>query len=363
MDDKQHRAIQEALMSKEVQKPSFYFSTGSTIFDLVVGGGETDGYGLGYEAGTIVRDWGNTSSSKTFKLSECIAANHYKYKDNFKWIYDDTEFGNKFNSQALYGFDIIPPDPAKQTHSRTVEDMFNNVYSFLDSLKGDDIGIYGVDSLDGLSSAEMEERKDERRKAFAKGKEFNDGTYGGGAPKFLSQEFFRGLASDLTKKNALLYIISQERDNLNAGMYGKKIRLAGGKAITFHETVRIYSKAKQIMEDKNIPIGVVVEILAEKVRHPHPLRSCILPIYFEYGIDGIAANIDFLYSLRTPTTGELKAKAADNLTWDDEEFTRDDLVKHIEKNKLQNELAKRTIAKWDADYDAVKLNRATKYGM
>ena len=361
MDDKQHRAIQEALMSKEVQKPSFYFTTGATIFDLVVGGGETDGYGLGYEAGTIVRDWGNTSASKTFKLSECIAANHYKYKDNFKWVYDDTEFGNKFNSKALYGFDIIPPDPTKQIHSRTVEDMFNNVYSFLDSLKGDDVGIYGVDSLDGLSSAEMEERKEARRKAFEKGKEFDEGTYGGGSAKFLSQEFFRGLASDLTKKNALLYIISQERDNMNAGMYAKKNRLAGGRAITFHETVRIYSKAKQVMEDKNIPIGVVVEVLAEKVRHPHPMRSCILPIYFEYGIDGIAANIDFLYSLRTPTTGELKAKAADNLTWDEQEFTRDDLIKYVEKNKLQSELVKRTIAKWDADYDAVKLHRADKY--
>lgn len=363
MDDKQHKQIQEALMAKEVKEPSFYFTTGATIFDLVVGGGETDGYGLGYEAGTIVRDWGNTSSSKTFKLCEVIAANHYKYKDKFKWVYDDTEFGNKFNSKSLYGFDIIPEDPTKQTHSRTVEDMFNNVYTFLDSLKGDDVGIYGVDSLDGLSSAEMEERKDERRKAFAKGKEFNDGTYGGGSAKFLSQEFFRGLASDLTKKNALLYIISQERDNMNAGLYQSKIRLAGGKAITFHETARVYSKAKQVMEDKGIPIGVVVEVKAEKVRHPHPMRSCILPIYFEYGIDGIAANIDFIYGLRTPANGELKVKLSEALDWDGQTFTRDDLIKHIEKNKLQAELAKRTIAKWDADYAAVKLNRATKYGM
>lgn len=362
MTDMQHRQIQEALMAKEVIQPSFYFTTGATIFDLVVGGGETDGYGLGYEAGTIVRDWGNTSSSKTFKLCEVIAANHYKYKDKFKWVYDDTEFGNKFNSKALYGFDIIPEDPTKQTHSRTVEDMFNNLYTFMDSLKGDDVGIYGVDSLDGLSSAEMEERKDERRKAFAKGKEFNAGTFGGGSAKFLSQEFFRGLASDLTKKNALLYIISQERDNMNAGLYQSKIRLAGGKAITFHETARIYSKAKQVMEDKGIPIGVIVEVKAEKVRHPHPMRSCILPIYFEYGIDGIAANIDFIYSLRTPTNGELKARLAEALDWDGQTFTRDDLIKHIEKNKLQAELAKRTIAKWDADYDAVKLHRADKYG-
>ncbi len=44
---------------KEKKKDSFYFTTGNTLLDLVVGGGENIGFGMGYQAGTIVRDWGN----------------------------------------------------------------------------------------------------------------------------------------------------------------------------------------------------------------------------------------------------------------------------------------------------------------
>ena len=63
--------------------------------------------------------------------------------------------------------------------------------------------------------------------------------------KFLSQEFFRGLTKKLSDKNALLYIISQERDNVGAGIYGKKNRTSGGRALGFYETVKITSKLKR----------------------------------------------------------------------------------------------------------------------
>ena len=33
-----------------------YFTTGHTLLDLVVGGGEGLGYGMGYASGTILRD-------------------------------------------------------------------------------------------------------------------------------------------------------------------------------------------------------------------------------------------------------------------------------------------------------------------
>jgi len=364
MKDEMLKSMEKAMTEdKEKKKDSFYFSTGNTLLDLVVGGGEHIGYGMGYQAGTIVRDWGNTSSSKTFKLCEAISANYHKYKDRFKWVYDDTEFGNKFDSQKLYGFDIIPTDPEKQTHSLTVEEWANKVYEFLDSLKGDDIGFYGLDSLDGLSSEDMEERKEERYKAFKKGKEFNAGTYGMQQAKFLSQEFFRGLASDLTKKNALLYVISQERDNVGATMYQPKNKLGGGRAITFYETCRILSKKKQLIEQDDLATGVVIETIAEKTRHSRPFRRCMMPIYFEYGIDDIGSNVDFLFDLRTPT-GELIVKKAKEIKWKEDSDTvypREEIIQYIEQEHLQKELKQRVIDKWEAREEAIRIHRADKY--
>ena len=51
-------------------------------------------------------DWGDSSSSKSFKICQMIAANKKKYKDKFKYCYLDIEHGNNINTKKLYGFDI-----------------------------------------------------------------------------------------------------------------------------------------------------------------------------------------------------------------------------------------------------------------
>lgn len=342
-----------------VDKGVFYFTTGCTLLDLVVGGGEKIGFGMGYEAGTIARDWGDSSSSKSFKACELIAANYYKYKDKFRWVYDDCESGFKFDTKSLYGFEIMPEDVNKRFHSKTVEDWYCNLRVFLKSLKDDEIGIYVLDSLDGLGSRELQERGDERLKKFEQGKEFDQGSYSMGSAKFLSQEFFRTLSNDLQSKKCLLYVISQERDNVGGGLYAPKSRASGGRAIRFFETVRIHTKARKKIEKSDLPIGVVIEVEAEKVRNPRPFRRCTVPLFFQYGLDNIGANIDYLYDLRGDS-GEL-LKKADGIKWDDEELSRDNLIKYIETNHLQAELEKRVIDKWEAIEDSIKVERASKY--
>jgi len=351
------------LAKKEMteEKKTVYFSSNSTLLDLVVGCGEKAGFGMGYPAGTVVRDWGGSSSTKSFKATELIAANYHKYKDKFKWRYCDPEHGNTIDTQNMYGFNMFPPMAKGQIEVLTAEQWDYDVNQFLDSLADDECGIYVLDSLDSLSSKEMEDRKDERHEAYAKGKEFDDGTYGGGQAKFLSQEFFRGLTAKLEKKNALLYIISQERDNLNAGMYAKKNRLGGGRAISFYETVRIYSKLKAKDEVKGRATGVLIDVTAEKVRHPRPFRSCFVTIHFTYGMDSVSDEIDFLYDLRSDKTGEL-LKKAESIVWDGlEPMTKEALITYIAENRLRKELKKRVIDKWDAIEDSIVVKRPPKF--
>ena len=83
MTDEQLKAIrrnQLAKKEKEVEKKPLYFTTGHTLLDLVVGAGEHAGYGMGYPQGVIARDHGDSSSSKSYKATELIAANYHKYK-------------------------------------------------------------------------------------------------------------------------------------------------------------------------------------------------------------------------------------------------------------------------------------------
>ena len=349
----------------EVPKRGLYFSTGSTLLDLVVGGGEKAGYGMGYEAGTIVRDWGSSSATKTFKACEMISANYYKYKDKLKWRYADVEGGNTIDSVSLYGFEIIPTSRKHRGDMpTTVEEWEYDVHKFLDSLQEDECGIYVLDSLDSLSSKELEDRKESRHNAFDKGKVFDEGSYNMAAAKFLSQEMFRGLSAKLAEKNALLYVISQERDNANAGLYGKKNRLGGGRAIGFYETARIYSKLKEKEEKKGRAVGVLIEVTAEKVRHPRPFRACMIPIRFDYGMDDIGANIDFLFDLRSDKTGEL-LKSAKSVEWEEgvDPMSRDELITYVEQNKLKKVLKQRVIDKWESIEDEIKSERTGKYGV
>lgn len=354
-----------AKASKEaVPKRGMYFTTGSTLLDLVVGGGEKAGYGMGWEAGCIVRDAGGSSSTKTFKAVEMIAANYYKYKDKLKWRYADIEFGNTIDTMTLYGVDIIPTNKRyREDMPTTVEEWEYDVHRFLDSLAPDECGIYVLDSLDALSSQELEDRKEERHKAYEKDKEFDKGSFMGGSAKFLSQEMFRGLSAKLAEKNALLYIISQERDNMNAGMYGKKTRIGGGRAIGFYETARIYSKARGKEEVKGRAVSVLIDVTAEKVRHPRPFRSCFVPINFTYGIDDIGANIDFLFDLRSNDTGEL-LKRANAIEWEEgmEPMSRADLIKYIEEKRLKKVLRQRVIDKWEDIEASIAVNRSAKFG-
>ena len=403
------------MAKKEVEhKQKLYLSTGVDVLDLIVGGGETAGWGLGYMVGNVVRDWGDSSSSKSFKACQMIAANHYKYKDKFKWCYQDIERGNNINTEKLYGFDIMAGSWKGPREVKTVQDWFYDVTKFMDSMKEDELGVYILDSLDALSDEATEDRKEERLKALDKNKTLEKGSYDMDDKKFLSREMFRGLQAECEKHKVLLYVISQARENIGAGTFGTKLRVNGGGALKFAESVRIQSKAGAKDEVNGVPISVQVNIIAEKMRHDKPFRSCQIPVVFDYGLDNIGASVDYLYSLRNDY-GELLARAnaiawgggaevteesienflVENCAFElcrdslkkkmsnikniikwiqanetfaekyKEKFgstmTRDELIAYIEANGLQKELKRRVVEHWDNFEDSIASKRTRQF--
>lgn len=296
---------------KELKEIEGYAPTGCLLLDLVVGGGE----GLGFPYGRMVNIIGDSSSGKTFLAWETLAANFYKYKDKLKWNYDDSETGNTFNTKELYGVDLLNHERHFGVSSDLVEEMDGNTSLFLDEIKSvNQKGIYVVDSLDGLSDSDKEAQEKQFKTMATTGKaKDGSGSYNTGTASHLSKQYFRTKAGKLDKKNVLLLIISQVRENLNAGLFGKKHYRAGGKAMDFyaHTCLWLYNVKKIKRADR--VVGVLVRAKAEKSKTPRPYRECTFSIYFDYGVDDIGTSIDYLFDLRGKD-GEL-LKASHDIAW------------------------------------------------
>lgn len=396
-----------------------YAPTGCLLLDLAVGGGE----GLGFPYGWMVNVVGDKSAGKTFLAWEIMAANFYKYKKHFKWNYDAAEAGNSFQTEKLYGVDLIEHERHFNRTSDLVEEMDGNTSLFLDQIRTlKQRGIYCVDSLDGLSDKAKESINDELKKEAAGGKAKEGGSYNVGTASHLSKQYFRTKAGKIAQKKALLLIISQVRENLNAGQFGKKVYRAGGKAMDFyaHTCLWLYGVTKIEREGK--VVGAVVRAKTEKSKTPRPYRECNFTVYFDYGVDNIGSCIDYLYDLRgkdgkltkkansIPWGGdgeprtfkgttkwlkeeepelytslkELKkedtGKANLSESWLQEQeetnkeykekllakfgetVTRDELIEIIEESDKQYKLLeKRVIFKWEAEEIAARSNRKRKY--
>lgn len=393
-------------------KETIYFRTGCEVLDKLLGGNK-DVFGV--PAGKFINIVGDKSAGKTFLSNEFIAWAKYNLGKKFKWCYDDCESGYSFNTEELYGFEIMPATIEDRVHSENVEDAFCNINNFTESLKKDEFGIYVLDSLDGLTSYEQDERAEERLKAFADGKQLTKGTYGMGKQKYLSQEFFPQLCSIIEKKNVLVIIISQIRENVDMFSFEKFSR-SGGKAMDFYaHTVLWLATVKKILK-KETPVGIVVKAKTTKSKTPRPFRECFFSFLYDYGLDSIGTNVDYLFDLRTDK-GELNKKAA-AIQWNGnngfdkkqlkeflteyellekfedskyadadgtdadnmfafiqskkdykakfqekfgETMSRDEVIAWVEENGMEQELEERVNAKWEDFEDSIKSNRKKKY--
>jgi len=395
-------------------KETIYFRTGCMPLDKVLGGKKGV---LGVPAGKFINIVGDKSAGKTFLSNEFIAFSHYAFEKKFKWAYDDCESGYSFDTESMYGFEIMPQVKEERFHSENVEECYCNISKFANELGKDECGIYVVDSLDGLTSYEDDERADERKKQFEEGKgaKLKTGTYAMNKQKYLSKEFFPQLCSEIEKKNVLVIIISQIREKIDVTSFEKYSR-SGGKAMDFYAHSVLWLATCKKIEKKDTPVGVVVKAKTTKSKTPRPYRECFFSFLYDYGLDSIGTSVDYLFDLRTDK-GEL-TKKANAIKWDgdnnltkkdlkefleeyelsekfenskyadmdgtdadnmfafiqskkeykakfNEKFgdtmTRDEVIAYIEGNNLEQELDERVDTKWEDFEDSIRSNRKKKY--
>jgi recombination protein RecA len=332
------------------------FRTGCLLLDLVVGGGPGR---LGFPSGKVVNVVGDKSTGKTFLAVEIVACNFYRYGESkFRWNLDDAENGYTFDTKELYGVEVSSEKDTMR--SKLVEEFDVNVSRFLKRLKAGERGIYVLDSLDGISNAELLERSEARLKAAESGKEDKEkGTYGVKTPKFLSQEFFKTQTGKFAEKDAMLLILSQTRDNIDPFSF-KKYTRSGGRALDFYAHTVIYLAVVTKIKVKDRVVGIVVKAKTEKSKTKRPFRECTFLVYFDYGIDDIGTSLDFLFDLRGKD-GKL-VKAAEKIEWDGKEYRRQALILEIENSKAYKQaLDRQVIERWEELENAVASNRRPKY--
>lgn len=324
----------------ETEMPRMHM--GCDLLDLLVGGAKGV---MGLPFGVIVNLIGDKSAGKTFVKNEILADNYYRYPGRFHWFSDDCESGDTFDTTALYGVNLRPVDKdgnfkigsKKLDDSKSVEEMDAHVSIFLTHMNDQDkgaLGVYALDSLDGLTDATKQDMEVKRMNQLKAGKDVKDeGSYGMQIPKFLSQHFFRNKHHELEAMNTSLVIVSQIRDKIDAMGYGPKWEVSCGKALEFYCHTRIFLTTIRKIERDGRIVGAYVSAKTIKSKTPRPFREVRYIVYFDYGIDNIGSNLDFLYDLREKD-GKLK-EDAQAIKWEGgADVSKDNMIKWLNENEL-----------------------------
>lgn len=398
--------------------------TGCDLLDLLIGG-DKGVYGMPF--GYILNVAGDKSSGKSFIKNEIIAANYWALKDGLQWFSDDCESGDTFDTQRLYGVTVHPENQRigtkVQEDSATLEEMDAKVSLFRQGIAPGQYGIYAVDSLNGLSDASMEAMAANRLKQLKEGDEVVDpGSYGTQAAAFLSQKFFKPQHKKLKDARVSLILITQIREKTDAKPYGQKYVTSIGKALEFYCHTRVFLRTVCQIKKGDRVIGAYVEATTNKSKTPRPYRKVYYTVYFDYGLDNIGSNLDYLFDLRDekgklrqqpcsaiPWSADSRSKNLENLKawleangWEKEckdakkaagsgtnlsiqwildwaaqdparqesldrefgqEYTRDQLIEMCDSDPaMAAELTRRVRERWEAEEEAVATHRPAKYG-
>jgi recombination protein RecA len=256
--------------SKQLQ----FISSGCSVLDCVLGGG--------YALGRICNIIGDKSTGKTLLGIEACNNFAVTYPKGHIW-YNEVEAAFDTDYAAALGLPIARVE--FQENQATVEDYFKNLDKCIEvAKKSGEPGLYILDSMDALSDAAEIER------------EIDAGSYGAGKARKLS-EVFRRQVLKLKNQRIAVLIISQVRDNIGA-MFGEKYKRSGGKALDFYASQCLWlaqtGQIKRTIDSVERTIGVSVKANCKKNKIGLPFRECELEIRFGFGIDDVAANINYL---------------------------------------------------------------------
>jgi recombination protein RecA len=256
---------------------SEWVSTGCLALDAIMGGG--------LPVGRLVEIFGDPSTGKSLIASQVAAI---AQQMDATVLYIDTETAVSKDMMAEVGVDVskllyASPD--------TVEEVFTIIHETIDSKTEIDPDGLLVIIWDSISATSIQQEMEA---------EYGKATMGRHAG--LISQGLRKITRKIAKSSVVFLTINQVREKIGV-MFGDNTATFGGKAVSFHSSIRIHlhMSGKIKDSDKHI-IGINVRAVVEKNKLAVPYREAILPIYFGNGIDDGEASFDMLKETGIITT-------------------------------------------------------------
>lgn len=297
-------------------------STGSTLLDLAISGGRFERGGI--PGGILVEVFGPSSSGKTVLLCEIAGA---VQRQGGRVMFKDPEA--RLNKRFARLFDLEVDEVDYETPD-TVPEVFEPIRKW--NPKPNDGTVHGVfaDSLAALTT-EME-MEDQDKMGMRRAKEFS--------------EQCRLTCRILAEDNLLMVCSNQVRQNLDAGPYGQKYTTPGGVSIGFYSSLRLrFSSPRKIKKKKTLSgkehtrvIGVETDVEVFKSTVWEPYRIAPIYILFQYGIDDIRANLQWL---KTNTSSKVYMVGETRIS-----NSLDESIEIVEQDGLVDALKQEVVELW-----------------
>jgi len=248
---------------------SEWMSTGCLALDAIMGGG--------LPVGRLVEIFGDPSTGKSLIASQVVAL---AQASGATGEYVDTETAVSKDMMEEVGVDTskllyASPD--------TVEEVFTIIDETIESKMKIDQDSLLVVVWDSISATSIKQEMEA---------DYGKPTMGTHA-RLISQGL-RKITRKIAKSNVCFLALNQTREKLGI-MFGDNTATFGGKAVSFHASIRVHLHMKDKIRDKDKHIiGINVRAVVEKNKLAMPYREAILPIYFGHGIDDDKATLLFL---------------------------------------------------------------------
>ena len=316
-----------------------FISSGGTLLNLAL----TNTTDNGYRAGRIVNIVGDKSSGKTLLAIEVMSYAYHmlKKKYDMKLIYNEGEAAFDKEYAAKLG---LPVDKIDFRESETVEDLYEDVNKEIElpTKEKKDFTIYVLDSLDSIvSEAELEQ-------------DFDKSGFGMDKQKQMSK-LFRRLVRKIRNNNILLIIISQLRDKIGV-TFGETKTRAGGRALDFYASQIIWLYERGKIKKGNLPVGLEIQAKIKKNKLWKPFREVQFSILFEYGIDDVGSNVDYLKDNKVCVN-----ESNTRFKYEDTQFSREDFIQFISENNKEQEIKDLVKQTWDEIEKEATIIRKPKY--
>lgn len=333
------KSLQPVIEEKKEYDGDFgnVISTGSTLLDLAISGGRVRGGGI--PGGVFVEIFGPSSAGKTVLLCEIAGA---VQRQGGQVRFDDPEA--RLNKTFAQLFDLDTDEIEYDTPDKVTE-VFDNIRKWKPKNKSVINGSF-TDSLAALSTDIEMDNDDGDKMGMRRAKEFSEG--------------FRKNARIIAKNNYIMVCSNQVRENQDAGKYGAKYKSTGGFAIGFYASLRLRAtNPEKIWVEKTVAnkktkrcIGVETTFEVFKSSIWKPFHSAPVVIIFDYGIDDIRANLQYIKDFTKNTTYQVGDIKLDN--------SMNESIKMVEDMNLTKKLRREVINLWEEVESKFTIERKPK---